>query len=277
MSNILVVGASGTVGSELVKLLKAKGHKVKRTTSKTDLEQDQVHLNLLTQKGLDTVFDGIDKAFFMSPPGYTNQHELIGPLVEKAKQKNLKKVVFMTAMGANAVEAAPMRQAEIKLEKSGLAYNIIRPNWFMQNHNSYWINGILAENTLALPVGDAKGSFIDARDIAATAAELLDSDKFNNQDFDLTGERALNHSEVVSILSKASGRKISFKDITPTAMLATLLGAGLPKDYSEFMIMILGFFKEGYAERTTDSVLKITGKKPISFEQYANDYKAAWA
>lgn len=277
MSNILVVGASGTVGSELVKILRSKGHHVKRTTSKTDLEPDQVHLNLLTQKGLDTAFDGIDKAFFLSPPGYTNQHELVGPLIEKAKQKNLKKVVFMTAMGANAVKAAPMRQAEIKLEKSGLNYNIIRPNWFMQNHNSYWIHGILTENTLALPVGDAKGSFIDARDIAATAAELLDSDKFNNQDFDLTGERALNHTEVAAILSKVSGRKISFKDITPAAMLSTLLGAGLPKDYSEFMIMILGFFKEGYAERTTDSVLKITGRKPISFEQYANDYKTAWA
>jgi uncharacterized protein YbjT (DUF2867 family) len=84
---------------------------------------------------------------------------------------------------------APLRKAERHLEASGLAYNVIRPNWFMQNFNTFWLHGIQTAGQIFLPVGQAKGSFIDARDIAAVAAVLLTSDAFDNRDFDLTGAR----------------------------------------------------------------------------------------
>lgn len=122
----------------------------------------------------------------------------------------------------------------------------------------------------------AKGSFIDARDIAAVAAELLVSDKWNNKDFDLTGSDALDHDHVAVILSKVTGRKITYENISASAMLEGLLSAGLNRPYSEFLIMILDFFRQGYAERTTDSVRKILGRNPIRFEKYAEDYKASW-
>jgi uncharacterized protein YbjT (DUF2867 family) len=276
MGKILVVGASGTVGSEISKILKSKGADVIRATHKKNLDKDQVHLNLLTQEGLDSSLKNIEKLFLLSPPGHVNQNELMNPVVNHAKKSGVKKIVFMTAMGANAVESSPMRQAEINLEKSGVAFNIIRPNWFMQNFNSYWIEGINKQNKILLPVADAKGSFIDARDIAAVAAELLVSDKFSNKDFDLTGAEALNHAEVASILTKVTGRTISYQDIAPAQMHSALLGAGLPKPYADFMLLILDFFKQGYASRITDTVEKIVGRKPISFETYARDFKNAW-
>ena len=182
----------------------------------------------------------------------------------------------MSAMGANADDSAPLRQAEKRLEASGLAYNIIRPNWFMQNFNTFWLHGIQTAGQIFLPVGKAKGSFIDARDIAAVAAKLLTGDAFVNQAFDLTGARALDHAEVAAVLSRATGKAIGFTDITPQAMLQGLLGAGLPQDYAEFLVLILGFFKAGYAERTTDAVQHITGHAPRTIEQYAKDYRASW-
>lgn len=277
MSRILVVGASGTVGSELSRLLAAQGETVIKATSRQPSAADQVQLDLVNQTGLKAAFEGIERAFFLSPPGHANQEALLAPLIDEAKALGLKKVVLMTAMGADADENLPLRKAERRLEASGLAYNIIRPNWFMQNFNTVWLQGIQTAGQIFLPVGDAKGSFIDARDIAAVVARLLTSDAFANRDFDLTGSRSLDHAEVAAILTQATGKPIGFTDITPEAMLQGLLGAGVPKDYADILVLILGHFKAGYAERTTDAVLQITGQAPRTIEQYAQDYRTSWA
>lgn len=276
MATLLVVGASGTVGSELSKQLAVAGHTVRKATSRTPSAPDQVALNLLTGEGRDTAFVGVDRAFFLAPPGHTRQDRLLNPLVDAASAQGVQKVVLMSAMGANADEAAPLRVAERHLEASGLAFNVIRPNWFMQNFNTFWLHGILTQGQILLPVGDAKGSFIDARDIAAVAAELLVSDRFNGQDFDLTGAEALDHHQVAALLTQAAGKAIGYTDIPPEAMREGLLAAGLPADYAEFLLTILGYFKAGYAERTTDAVQAITGRAPRTLAQYAADYKAAW-
>lgn len=277
MPSTLIVGASGTVGSELSRLLAAAGHDVRRATSRAATQPGQVQLDLVTGKGLAQAFDGVDRAFLLVPPGHTRQDLLLKPLIDAARERGLQRVVLMSAMGANADEAAPLRQAELHLERSGLAWNVIRPNWFMQNFNTFWLHGIATQGKILLPVGHAKGSFIDARDIAAVAAALLSGDEFANRDFDLTGAQALDHDEVAAILSREAGRTILFEDIAPEAMLAGLLQAGLPRDYAEFMLVILGFFKAGYAERTTDAVQRITGHAPRAFAAYAKDYRAAWA
>lgn len=276
MSKILVIGANGTVGSALTNDLIQVGEQVLKATSRKAEKPDEVHLNLLTQEGVEEAVAQVDKIFVMAPPGHTNQHELIIPLLKKAQEKKIKKVVLMTAMGADAIDDAPMRQVEKYLEKSGLTYNIIRPNWFMQNFNSYWIQGILQDQKIYVPVADAKGSFIDARDIAATAAKLLTSAQFDNKAFVLTGAEALTHTEVASIMSEILKKKITFVDIAPEKMREGLLAAGLPKDYADFLLMILNFFKLGYSQPITDHVEKITGRKPIKFSQYVADHKAAW-
>lgn len=273
---ILVVGANGMVGTELVRLLKAQGKNVRTTTSKKATQPGEVHLNLLTGEGLKSAFEGVTRAFFLSPPGYADQHALLSPLVQEAKRRGLEKVVLMTAMGANAVETSPFRRTEIELENSGLTYNIIRPNWFMQNFHTFWIQGIKAQGKIFLPAGQAKTSFIDARDISAVAAKLLTSDTLANQDLDLTGPEALTHSEVAAELSRATGKKITYQEISPEEFRQGLYGAGLPKDYADFLVLIMGFLREGYAERTTENVKKVLGTTPSGFRQYAQDFKNQW-
>jgi uncharacterized protein YbjT (DUF2867 family) len=235
-----------------------------------------VHLNLATGAGLAEAFKGVEQAYLLAPPGYTNQDELLIPAIDAAKAQGVRKLVLMTAMGANADEGAPLRKAEVHLLNAGLAYNIIRPNWFMQNFNTFWIKGILEHGKIFLPVANAKGSFIDARDIAAVAAQLLSSDTFNNKEFDLTGGVALDHDQVAAVLSAATGKSITFEDIPPDALRSGLLQGGVPAPYAEFLLMILGYFKAGYSERTTDAVQTILGRAPGTLEQYAKDYRAAW-
>jgi uncharacterized protein YbjT (DUF2867 family) len=272
MSTTLVIGANGTVGSALVERLTASGETVRKATSRAT----RVQFNLVTHEGISDAFNGVDRAFLLAPPGHTNQDELLIPVIDEAKRADVKKVVLMTAMGANLDPNAPLRKTEVHLEQSGLKYNIIRPNWFMQNFNSFWLHGIVNNQTIALPVGTAKGSFIDARDIAEVAAALLLRHDVDNKDFDLTGGEALNHDQVAEILSNETGRSIRFQDISPDELRPGLLGAGLPSNYVEFLLMILGYFKAGYSERTTDAVQTLTGKAPRTFAGYAKDYRGAW-
>ena len=276
MSTILVLGANGTVGSRVAQHLLDQGHTVRRATHRAPGQPGQVRLDLASGAGLAAAVDGAGSVFLLVPPGYTNQDELLAPVVAAAKAHGVRKLVMMSAMGANADPNAPLRKAELAVERSGLVWNVIRPNWFMQNFQTYWLRGIQSQNKILLPVGSAKGSFIDARDIAAVAAQLLSHGDFDQQAFDLTGPRALDHDEVAAILSQAAGRTITFEDITADAMRARLLQGGVPAPYAEFMVTILGFFKAGYAERTTDAVQRITGRAPRSIEQYAQDNRQAW-
>jgi uncharacterized protein YbjT (DUF2867 family) len=275
MPTTLVIGATGHIGGELTRLLQGSGHTVRQAT-RTARAPGQVALDLATGAGLDAAVDGVQSAFLMAPPGHAQQHLLLNPAIDAAKRAGVQHVVLLSAMGANADPSAPMRQAELHLEQSGLAWNTLRPNWFMQNFHTFWLPAIQATGNILLPVGAAKGSFIDTRDIAAVAAALLTSNTLRNQDFDLTGPEALDHDAVARILSDAAGRTIGYQDIPADAMRSALLGAGLPADYTDFMLLILGYFKAGYAQRTTDAVQQITGRAPRTLAQYAADHRSAW-
>jgi uncharacterized protein YbjT (DUF2867 family) len=281
MKTYLVIAASGNVGSSVVQQLTARGERVRAVTSRRDRAGSDgavqwVHADLATGEGVLEAFEGAQRAFLLAPPGHADQDRLLKPLIAQAVQRKLEKVVLMTAMGANAVESAPLRQAEIALERSGLAYDIVRPNWFMQNFNTFWLHGINTEGKILLPAGKAKTSFIDTRDIADVIVRLLTTDDLDNRAFDITGPQALDHDEVAAVLSRVSGRPIQYQEITPEQMKQGLLGAGVPEDYAGFLVMILGFLAQGYNAGVNDEVQKLIGRAPRSFGQYAQDHRAAW-
>lgn len=274
--NVLVIGASGIIGSEVVRILQSQGYQVRSTTSKKATKDGSVYLNLVTGEGTKEAFQGMDRVFMLSPSGFGDQYKILAPLIQEAKRQAVKKVVLMTAMGANAADANPMRKAEIELEKSGLSYNIVRPNWFMQNFNTFWIQGINEQGKIFLPAGKASTSFIDTKDISAVIAKLLINDTLNNRDFDLTGSVALTHDEVAAQIAQATGRDIGYQEITPEAFRDGLLSAGIPADYTELLVTIIGFLKEGYNTRTTENVEMILGHSPRSFQDYVEENKKSW-
>ena len=81
---------------------------------------------------------------------------------------------------------------------------------------------------------------------------------------------------MAQVLSAETGKTIGYQDISVDAMRTGLLQAGVPAPYAEFLLLILGYFKAGYSERTTDAVQTIVGRAPGTLAQYAKDYRAAW-
>lgn len=277
-----IYGGSGLVSSKLIEILLSKGHSVIAGSRNPSEQKQEKNLEWVKveayepKEGLNAL-EKVDAAFLLSPPGYTAQYDILYPLVAKAKELNLKKVVLMTAMGVEfAPPEAPFRKLELALIDSGLHYAILRPNWFMQNFNSFWIEGILKDQNIYFPGGDAVASFIDSRDISATIAEVLTTDRFNNKEFNLTGSEAISHDQVAKLMTDVLGKKISYVDVDPNDFLKSLLSAGLPEDYSNFLLYIAGALREGHASAINENVKEITGKDPILFKNYVKDHKETW-
>ncbi len=280
--NTFVYGGTGLVSGKLIELLLEKGHHVIAGTrnpsiQKASAQLEWVQADVSNPKLGQEKLGSVDSMFLFSPPGYTNQFDILSPWIDAAKSHKVKKIVLMTAMGVDsAPPESPMRKLEIYLENSGLEYVILRPNWFMQNFHTFWISGILNDKKIYFPGGDAKTSFIHSHDISACALAALESNDFNNNAYTLTGKEALTHSEVAKILSNATGLNIEYVDITPEDFQKGLLSAGLPEDYASFLVMIAGALKAGYSSAILDNVQKLTGKPPKTFEVYAKDNSQKW-
>lgn len=278
----LVLGASGTVGKDVVSLLKKQGCYVRTTTSKPNkVTKDCFLIDFTAPRtdDLNKVFDQIDRVFLLSPGGFGDQYKILAPLIRSAKQHQIKKVVLMTSVGVYADLTSGYRRAEIELEQSGLSYTIIRPNWFMQNFSSYWLGAIKQQNKILLPAGDAKTSFISTYDVAQVAVKLLTSDLCNKAILDLTGSEALDHHAVAAVISKykTDGKKVNYQEITKQEFKDTLLKAGLAEDYVNFLVLIMSAAKSGQAAKVTDTVKQILGREPVKFEEYVESQAETWS
>lgn len=273
---ILVLGATGHVGRPLVKALLAKGEAVKAAsrTGQPVEGAEGVVFEFGKPETFEAAFAGVDRAFVMLPGGYVQSKELLTPVVEAAAARKVK-VVLQSAFGVDADDSIPYRQVEIALEKSGTPYVILRPNWFTDNFLNFWKPGIDHAGVIAVPAGEGQSSFIDARDIAASAASALTTDRFDGKAFNLTGPQALGYAEAAAILAEVTGRKIGYAPIDDDTFVGILTGAGVGADYARFLATIFHPVREGWTAAVTDAVETLTGHKPRSVADWASDNAAA--
>jgi uncharacterized protein YbjT (DUF2867 family) len=166
------------------------------------------------------------------------------------------------------------KQAEKIISESGLRYTFLRSNYYMQNFLkiSYmpWIN----RRTFYLPLKNARASFVDIRDVAEVVAAILHekSNKHYNMVYDITGGQRLNCSDVAEILEAILGEPINYVPIPEKTARRAFLMAGLQPELVDYMIEFYRIIREGYARRISKTVETILGRKPISFETFAQDH-----
>ncbi len=267
------MGANGHVGQKLAGELVHAGASV-RAGSRNPKKApplpgvEWVYFDLGDRASVAKSLEGVQRTFLMSPPGFSNQFEVLSPLIRRAKSAGLEKVVLMTALGVDASSSIPFRQAELELEATGMNHAFIRPNWFMDNFKSLWGRSIREKKTLAVPAGEAKVSFIDSRDIAEVASLLLTNDAFHGGGYDLTGPEALNMREATEIYSQAVGNKVTYTNIEPDDYLKLFLQEGYNREYSVQMVALFKSMREGREEKITDTVRAITGHTGRTFAQF---------
>lgn len=272
---ILVLGSNGTIGSKVVRGLVARGETVKAASRKATAVDgaEALAFDYEDAATFGPALEGVDRLFVLTPAGYLDPVGLVGPIMTTAAARGIK-VVLMTVIGVDADDKIPYRQLELQLEKTGAPFVILRPNWFSDNFQSYWIEGI-RHGAIAVPAAEGKTSFIDTRDIAESIVAALTSDAFNGRAFNLTGPEALSYGEAAAILSRVTGKPVAYTPVDDGTFVGTLVGAGVPEDYARFLASIFHPVREGWVANPTGDVKTLTGHAPRSLETYARDNSEA--
>jgi len=286
---ILVTGAAGTVGSEVVKQLSDKGEIIIRAAARSTSENTFKNLNRVQVVQLDynnpdslaVAFKNVNKLFLLTP-FQSNMVDLTSNLVRKAKNAGVKYIVKQSAMGADAEPGITgsrlHRQAEKIIEESEIPFTFLRPNGFMQNFVNYYSHFIKTQGAFYVPAGGARVSFVDVRDIAAVAVQALTSNdgKHEGKAYNITGAEALSYGQAAEILSKQLGKKITYVNVSNEDARKGMKEMGMDEWFINSMIELFEIFRAGYASAISPVIEQITGNKPISFSQFVSDYAVAF-
>jgi uncharacterized protein YbjT (DUF2867 family) len=235
---------------------------------------------------LSTALRGVNKLFLLTP-FQSNMVDRTSNLVNEAKNAGVKHIVKQSVLGADAeagiTPSRLHRQAEKVIEESGIPFTFLRPNFFMQNFVTFYSHFIKTQGAFYVPAGDAKASFVDVRDIAAVAVQVLSGSSSKNGEtkhirkaYDITGSEALSYGQAAEILSKEIGKQVNYVNISDEDARKGMKDMGVDGWTINSMIELFGITRAGYLSEISPAVEQVTGNKPTTFSQFARDYAVAF-
>lgn len=280
---ILVIGATGSIGSPLVQQLATEGYRVKAATRHPQAYSPRANVTAVRfdydQPATFTeALAGVTQVFMTTPPTDFVPEESLNPFIDLARIAGVKQIVLVTALGAErAGDDLVYRRVERHLMASGVDYTILRPGWLMQSLTSGFILAtIQKQNSICLPAGDAQISYIDAHDIAAVAAATLTEDRHLGQEYALTGGKALGFAQTAEIISNAAGRPIQYVDVSLEELRGIVADVGGYPGPVELMERFFRSAKRGSYAVISPVVSVLLGRAPITLEQFSSANAALW-
>jgi uncharacterized protein YbjT (DUF2867 family) len=281
---ILITGATGTNGVEIIRQLSATGAKVRALVRNPDKAATLFAPGVEVAKGdfndpasLARATAGVEKVFLVSPSDRM-QVAMEANVVDAAKIAGVKHLVKLSVVLAAADAPAELLrwhfQSEEHIRRSGVPFTILRPNMFMQE---VWrqSGSIKSHGVFYLPLGDAKISLVDVRDIAACAVSALTQPGHEGKTYDITGPEALSFHEVAQTLSAVAGHRVNYMPITMAAFRGAFVGSGAPAWLADLVCELYGTFP-GRNDLVAGGVFAATGEEARDFEEFAWDHVGAW-
>ncbi len=283
---VLISGATGTTGSEVLRRLQAAGVPVRAMTRSTESAErlrasgaEVVVADLADSSSLAPAVQGID-AVYVANPSTPQIAEHEGNLARAAVAAGVGHLVKLSVIGA--ADDAPLEfgrlhaESERAIADSGIAWTMLRPNGFMQNTLAWAAQ--IAGGTIHGPVMDARWAIVDVRDIGAVAATALsDPAAHAGRSYTLTGPEASSPREQVAILSELLGREIAVQELSIEQAQQAMLGAGVPAWTVERLGELWRLYADGLAESVSPDVERVSGSAPRSYRDFAADHLAAFA
>jgi uncharacterized protein YbjT (DUF2867 family) len=276
---ILVTGATGLNGGELVRLLSARGVPVRALTrSATKAEALSSLPNVEIAEGdmarpemLSSALRGVDRAMLISSSDPA-MLEVQSNFIDAARKAGVKHVVKLS--GIMPELDSPFRFArmhgeiEQKLERSGMAFTHLRAGEFMHAYFRQ-VPTIVEKGAFFLPMEEATIASIDVGDIAEVAAIVLTTPGHEGKTYPLTGPEALSMAEVAEKLSTATGKTIRYVNVAPEEARRTQLARGVPEYTADALAELFAERRKGKESQVFPIIETIIGRRATGFDDFA--------
>lgn len=276
-----MTGATGTIGSELLRQLAARGEKARALTR--DPAHAQVPAGVEVVRGdyhepasVEAAMSGVSAIFAVGVLG-PGDADADAALVAAARAAGVRRVVKLSSIGTgDPVLGNWHLGGEQAVQASELEWTVLRPSSFASNTLS-WAGAIHSGAPVPNMTGTGTQGVIDPRDVSEVAAEALLAPGHAGRTYTLTGPELLTTSDQAAALTEALGRPVATVDVPPDALRAQFLEAGMSETYVEGVLAGTAYVRRGGNAVLTEDVRRVLGREPGTYARWARDHREAFA
>ncbi|SMF69580.1 Uncharacterized conserved protein YbjT, contains NAD(P)-binding and DUF2867 domains [Paenibacillus uliginis N3/975] len=282
---IVIIGATGTIGSALLKRLVDLGlpaRAISREPEKLRVQLGEKGQSIIEVTSADASDpESLRRAFtgasqlFLAMSNSLRQIELETSIIQIAAEAGIEHIVKISSPVFE--ESSPVAVAgwhnEIEkiLSESGLTHTVLRPYAFMQNLLRL-APTIATQDIFFGSMGDSPCNFIDCRDIADIAAEVMTNREVAGQIYTLTGSEIFSYPQIASKLSTLLNRPIRYINLDPQELLRNLIEHGSMPPWIANHVVEIQAMATVVPERTTNTVTCLLGREPRTLDAFLHEY-----
>ncbi|WP_225755322.1 NmrA family NAD(P)-binding protein [Actinotalea sp. Marseille-Q4924] len=280
---VLVLGATGTVGSAVLAELRALGvparAAVRRSGQAVAGAAEAVAFDLTEPATWPGAFAGVRTMFLLRPPAVSDVRRDLLPAVAAAREAGVGHVVLLSLQGADRIPVVPHAAVEAWLRRSGMTWTFVRPSFFCQNLLTTHLADVRDRRVLPVPAGGGRTAFVDALDVAAVSARALaEPAAHRDRAWTVTGPEALTYEEVAAVLTGELGVEVRYtRPGVPGWVRHARRTLGLPWPMTVVTAGIYTTARLGLAAGTTDDVRTVLGRDPVDVASFVRRERRAWA
>jgi uncharacterized protein YbjT (DUF2867 family) len=284
MSRVLVTGASGNVGREVVRALLREGTAVRASDTGSERTRalfgdavEHARLDFTDRATFAAAARGCDRLFLLRPPAIARIDATLAPFVDAARAEGVGHVVFLSVIGAERNTIVPHHRVESHLRSRGGDWTFLRPGFFAQNFGDAYRRDIVEDDRIYVPAGGGRAAFVDVRDVADIAAlAFADPSAHRGRAYALTGPAAVSFDEAAHILSEVLGRDVRYEAASLAGYARHLRRRGAPWPRIAVQTILHAGLRLGQAERVEPTLEALLGRPGRSLREYVADHAACW-